>query len=98
MCPKITSSKGKWTKATYKGKTGYVYTDYIIEGDKVQIETDREVNTAEDKVGMVEGYGFDQAGNKLFKVMLCDENEYFERKLLEAVNMETGMNLKVILL
>ena len=76
--PKITASKGKWTKATYKGKTGYVYTDYIIEGDKVQIETDREVNTAEDKIGMVEGYGFDQAGNKLFKVMLCDENEYFE--------------------
>ena len=72
------SKKGKYTKCTYKSKTGYVYTDYIIEGDKVQIETDQEIDTSEDKIGLVEVYGFDQSGNKLFKVMLCDENEYYE--------------------
>ena len=72
------SVSGKYTKAKYKDKTGYVYTDYIIEGDKVQIETDQEIDTSEDKIGLVEAYGFDQAGNKLFKVMLCDENEWHE--------------------
>lgn len=72
------SKSGKYTKCKYKDKTGYVYTDYIIEGDKVQIETDQEVDTSEDKIGLVEAYGFDQAGNKLFKVMLCDENEWYE--------------------
>ena len=72
------SKKGKYTKCTYKGVNGYVYSDYIVEGDKVQIETDQEVDVAEDKIGLVEAYGFDQDGNKLFKVMLCDENEYYE--------------------
>lgn len=76
--PKITASKGKWTKATYQGKNGYIYTDYIIEGDKVQIDTDQEIDAAEDKIGLLECYGLDQAGNKLFKVMLCDENEWYE--------------------
>ena len=72
------SKEGKYTKCKYKGINGYVYSDYIVEGDKVQIETDQEVDTSEDKVGLVEAYGFDQAGNKLFKVMLCDENEWWE--------------------
>ena len=84
------SKQGKYTKATYKGQTGYVYTDYIIEGDKVQIETDKEVDTAEDKMGIVECYGLDQKGNKLFKVMICDENEYFEATypLVQIGNIE----------
>lgn len=73
-----TQKSGNYTKAEYRGMSGYVYTSYIVEGDKVTIENDIEVDTAEDKLGIIEAYGYDQLGNKLFKFMLCDENEYYE--------------------
>jgi predicted phage tail component-like protein len=72
------TKSGNWVQVKYNGVTGYVHTNYIIEGNKVQIDTDEKFETAEDKLGIVEIYGYDQAGNKLFKVMLCDENEYYE--------------------
>lgn len=72
------TKSGNWVQVKYNGITGYVHTKYIIEGNKVQIDTDEEFETAEDKLGIIEIYGYDQAGNKLFKAMLCDENEYYE--------------------
>lgn len=72
------SVSGKYTKCKYKGITGYVYTEYLTAGSNVTIETDKEYDLAEDKVGLVECYGYSQTGTKLFRLGLYDDQDYFE--------------------
>lgn len=81
---------GTWAQVKYNGITGFVHTNYVVKGDKIQVETEEEFETAEDKLGLIEAYGYDQAGNKLFKFMLCDENEYYESTypLIQIGNLE----------
>lgn len=68
-----------WGKTTYKNSTGYVTMEYV-EANKSK-STNYEVieeETADDKLGIIELYGFDSNGQKLFKFMLADSNEWYE--------------------
>lgn len=82
----ITDISSGWGKTTYKGKTGYVYMTYTKPKTRGQIITDNtpqllnnlREETADDKLGLIELYGFDASGNKLFKMSLTDANFYYE--------------------
>ena len=76
---------GGWGKTTYNGKTGYISMQYTSKGSKV---TSRDISTladeqddkvtAEDRLGRIEVYGYDGNGNKLFKMIMRDSDEYYE--------------------
>ena len=78
----ITDISNGWGKTTYKGKTGYVYMQYVssqkslISGQEISLYTTEE--TADDKLGLIELYGRDVNGNKLFKLNLTDANFFYE--------------------
>ena len=78
----ITDISNGWGKTTYKGKTGYVYMEYVssqkslISGQEISLYTTEE--TADDKLGLIELYGRDVNGNKLFKLNLTDANFFYE--------------------
>lgn len=71
-------TSGKWSKVTYDGKTGYVWSEYLTKGSDTTIETDEDIVVAENQLGLLEMYGCDVNGVKLFKFMLCDDQKYFE--------------------
>ena len=79
----ITDIQNGWGKTTYKNKTGYVSMSYVrprqmslmLEQEKSLITREE---TADDKLGLIELYGFDANGNKLFKMALTDANFYYE--------------------
>lgn len=62
----------------YKGHTGYVAVNNLTAATDVKYEYEIEPNTADDKTGMVEVYGFTSNNEKLFKMGLYDDNEYYE--------------------
>ena len=62
----------------YKGYEGYVAVSNLTEASNVAFEYAEEVETADDKLGMVELYGYTSAGVKLFKMGLYDDNPYYE--------------------
>ena len=68
----------KYMKCKYKDITGYIYSSYLAKGSSVSIETDKEYDIAENKVGLVECYGYSQTGTKLFRLGLYDVQDYFE--------------------
>lgn len=72
------SVSGNYTKCKYKGVNGYIYSDYLTQGSDTTIETDEEITIAENQIGLLELYGYDNLNNKLFKFALCDDNEYYE--------------------
>ena len=73
-------SKDKFYKLAqpYKGVTGYVLVDDLIEGDNYRVEYEEEIDTADDKTGVVEVYGFSANNVQLFKLSMIDDNEYYE--------------------
>ena len=81
---KATDIKSGWAAVTYNGKSGYVSTKYLsavkaIKGADIQVyDIQRSEETADDKLGMIELYGFDSNNQKLFKLSLRDANFYYE--------------------
>lgn len=75
----ITDVKNNWGKTTYKGKTGYVAMQYVskVNTSKSTVLASNESST-ENKIGMIEVYGFDINGTKLFKFQLSDSQKWFE--------------------
>lgn len=72
--------KGNWARHDYKGWNGWSTLDYLkkisstysLEGDSKTVEY------AEEELGLIEIYGFDKHGNKLFITQVYDGTEYFE--------------------
>ena len=64
----------------YNGKTGYIATGSIRESGTVTFEYNAEddYKYADHKVGIIELYGFDTNGKKLFSLGMYDDNEYYE--------------------
>ena len=76
----VTDIKNNWGKVTYRGYTGYSYMKYMtkVSGKSIRADEVSEYETREDRMGKIEVYGFDQNGNKLFKMCLKDTSEYYE--------------------
>ena len=62
----------------YKGQQGYVWIDNLIKASDYTVEYEDEPNTADDKTGIVEIYGFSANNVQLFKMGMYDDNEYYE--------------------
>lgn len=81
-----TEIKGNWYKHTHKAKygtyTGWSYGRYLKKISSSVVKSVDEPGTreefAEDEVGILEIYGFDQNGAKLFKAEISDTNKYYE--------------------
>ena len=79
--PYVSTASTGWYKVTYKGKDAYVTNDKTLTS-KATVSTratggDNPVY-AEDQLGLMELYGFDQNGQKLFKFLIKDSEEFFE--------------------
>lgn len=75
-------SKG-WGKVTYGGVTGYSSMDYLsLKQTKNSYSSyensSTENSSTENRLGRIELYGFDSNGQKLFKFVLKDSEEWFE--------------------
>ena len=80
----------------YNGYDGYVNVKNLLEAGNTEIEYDalEGIDTADDKTGIIEVYGFDTNGVKLFCFGMYDDNKYYEytypqctigsRKVLES--------------
>ena len=77
-----TSSVRKYYKLAnkYNGYIGYVATGNLVEASNASVEypESESYNTADDKVGIIELYGFDTNGKKLFVLGMYDDNAYYE--------------------
>lgn len=92
-----TEIKGNWAKHTHKTKygtyTGWSSLSYLkkisdtqarmIDEDNVSLQASS-TSTAEDELGIIEMYGFDQNGGKLFTATIADGNKYYEHVRLSA--------------
>ena len=84
----VSSIKDNWGKVTYGGKTGYCsmkYMSRVKSSSKTMVMADEvyEGLTCEDRMGKIEVYGFDQNGNKLFKMSMKDTSEWYEHSYPE---------------
>ncbi|MGL6106134.1 distal tail protein Dit [Romboutsia sp.] len=70
-------SKG-WGKVTYGGTTGYSCMDYLTLKSNKNTYRSIEEESAENRLGRIELYGFDSNGQKLFKFVLRDSEQWFE--------------------
>lgn len=61
-----------------KSFSGYICVTNAVQASDVEFEWEEEIDTADNKQGIVEIYGYSSIGTKLFKMMLCDESEYYE--------------------
>lgn len=79
---KATSISGKWIKhtTTVSGKsyTGWSHTDYLKKISSASKLITKATDYADDELGMLEVYGYDQNGTKLFKSQLYDSSAYYE--------------------
>lgn len=64
----------------YKGFMGYVCISDIKESSNVSFDYDEEEDYlwADDKMGIIELYGFDENGSKIFKIGMYDDNKWYE--------------------
>lgn len=77
----VSSIKDGWGKITYGGKTGYSAMQYLtkVSTEKAtSYDDDDNEPSVENQVGIIEVYGFDRNGNKLFKFKMIDEQQYYE--------------------
>jgi predicted phage tail component-like protein len=82
----VSSISNGWGYVSYNGMKGYVYMKNLTKETTKTIRSEivpfaDEVNsneTREDRMGRVELYGFDQNGNKLFKVLMKDTSSFYE--------------------
>lgn len=72
----VTDISQGWGKVTYGGATGYSCMDYLTL--KKGSYRSSEEASAENRLGRAELYGFDSNGQKLFKFVLRDSEEWFE--------------------
>ena len=72
--------KGKFYKLAkaYDGVTGYVWIENLVQANKYEVDYEPEVETADDKLGVVELYGFSANNVQLFKLSMVDDNEFYE--------------------
>ena len=62
----------------YNGNWGYIEGSKVTPANNVSIEYPVEPETADDKTGVIELYGYDVNGSQLFKLSLVDDNEWYE--------------------
>ena len=62
----------------YDGEIGYVLIADLVEADNYKVEYVDDVETADDKTGVVEVYGFSANNVQLFKLSMVDDNEWYE--------------------
>ena len=62
----------------YEGVTGYVRIENLVEANEYEVDYDPEIETADDKLGVVELYGFSTNNVQLFKLSMVDDNEFYE--------------------
>ena len=72
--------KGKFYKLAkpYDGTTGYVWIDNLVQANDYEVDYDPDIETADDKLGVVELYGFSANNVQLFKLSMVDDNEFYE--------------------
>lgn len=72
--------KGKFYKLAkpYEGVTGYVWIENLVEANDYEVDYEPEIETADDKLGVVELYGFSANNVQLFKLSMVDDNEFYE--------------------
>lgn len=83
-----TEIKNGWAKHTHSNKwhtyTGWSSMKYLKKVSDRNKKSSREKNTrdsiqyAEDQIGLLEIYGFEKNGAKLFKIEISDTNEHYE--------------------
>lgn len=62
----------------YNGASGYVLIGNLIEASDFEVEYEEEQDTADDKTGVVELYGFSSNNIQLFKLSMNDKSEWYE--------------------
>ena len=62
----------------FNGAKGYIYADNLVKASEYSVDYDYELNTADDKTGIVEVYGFSSNNVQLFKLSMNDDNEWYE--------------------
>ena len=73
----------------YEGVTGYVlyrkkksdsstWTEYLVPGSDYVVDYEEMPETADNKTGVVEVYGLGAGNTQLFKLSMCDDNEWYE--------------------
>lgn len=62
----------------YNGASGYVLIDNLIIASDYEVDYEVEPDTADDKTGVVELYGFSSDNTQLFKLSMNDKSEYYE--------------------
>lgn len=77
-----TEKSGIWFKHTHKAKYG-TYTGWSSSKYLQKVSNGRSIQTradefAEEEIGLLEIYGYDQNGAKLFKTEISDTNKYYE--------------------
>lgn len=62
------------------GIIGYINTVFVVPAENVTFDYDEKDDYlwADDKMGIIELYGFDENGSKLFKLSMVDDNKYYE--------------------
>ena len=72
--------KGKFYKLAkpYDGTTGYVWIENLVQANEYEVDYDPDMETADDKLGVVELYGFSANNVQLFKLSMVDDNEFYE--------------------
>lgn len=65
-------------EAKWEGNKGYIDGTKVMVANNVSIEYPEEPETADDKTGTIEIYGYDSNNVQLFKMSMTDENEYYE--------------------
>ena len=70
--------EGGWAKVRYTALIGWCEIKYLQKVEKSSEKTLEEKATAEEQLGLLEVYGFEQNGAKLFKMLVTDVNPYYE--------------------
>lgn len=78
-----TEIKNGWAKHTHSNQwntfTGWSSMKYLQKvSDKGKTKTIQEKSYADEQMGIIEIYGYNQNGGKLFKLMITDWNEFYE--------------------
>lgn len=80
----VSDIQNNWGKVTYGGKTGYSSMAYMTPvTTKTRADEVTDTESSEDRMGKIEVYGFDDNGNKLFKMSMKDTSEWYEHSYPE---------------
>ena len=72
--------KGKFFELAepYEKTTGYVLIENLVQANEYTVDYEPKKETADDKTGVVELYGFSANNVQLFKLSMVDDNEFYE--------------------